>query len=96
MIGNLVVIAHDVKIDSDSHIVCQSGISGGAKIGAHVKILAQSGVIDNVAMADYSTLLSKSVATKNIQQGKIISGMYGREHKDELKIQAFLRTLKRK
>ena len=94
LIGNLVVIAHDVKIDSDSRIVCQSGIAGGAKIGSRVKILAQSGVVDNVELEDYVTLLSKSVATKNVKRGKIISGLYGREHKAELKIQAELRKLK--
>ena len=94
LIGNLVVIAHDVKIGSDSHIVCQSGIASGAKIGSHVKILAQSGVVDNVKISDFAMLMSKSVATKNIQRGKIISGMYGREHKNELKIQALLRKLK--
>ena len=95
LIGNLIVIAHDVKIGSDSHIVCQSGIAGRAKIGSHVRILAQSGVIDNVEIDDFATLMSKSVATKNIQRGKIISGMYGKEHKEELKTQALLRKLKR-
>lgn len=95
LIGNLIVIAHDVKIGADSHIVCQSGIAGGAKIGSHVKILAQAGVGDNVEIDDFATLLSKSAATKNIRRGKIISGMYGREHNDELKTQALLRKLKR-
>lgn len=66
-----------------------------AKIGSHVKILAQSGVIDNVEIDDFATLMSKSVATKNIQRRKIISGMYGKEHKEELKTQALLRKLKR-
>lgn len=93
LIGNLVVIAHDVKIGSDSHIVCQSGIASRAKIGSHVKILAQSGVVDNVEVDDFVMLMSKSVATKNIQRGKIISGLYGREHKSELKTQALLRKL---
>lgn len=93
LIGNLVVIAHDVKIGSDSHIVCQSGIASRAKIGSHVKILAQSGVVDNVEISDFAMLMSKSVATKNIQRGKIISGLYGREHKSELKTQALLRKL---
>ncbi len=93
LIGNLVVIAHDVKIGADSHIVCQSGIASRAKIGSHVKILAQSGVVDNVEVDDFVMLMSKSVATKNIQRGKIISGLYGREHKSELKTQALLRKL---
>lgn len=95
LIGNLVVIAHDVKIGSDSHIVCQSGIASNAKIGSHVKILAQSGVIDNVKIDDFATLMSKSVATKNIKRGKVISGLYGKEHQEELRTQALLRKLKR-
>ena len=76
LIGNLAIVAHDVKI------------------GSHVKILAQSGVADNVVIEDCVTLLAKSAATKNIKRGKIISGMHGREHKNELKIQALLRKLK--
>ena len=91
----MVVIAHDVKIGSDSHIVCQSGIASNAKIGSHVKILAQSGVIDNVKIDDFATLMSKSVATKNIKRGKVISGLYGKEHQEELRTQALLRKLKR-
>ena len=95
LIGNLVVIAHDVKIGADSHIVCQSGIASRAKIGSHVKILAQSGVVDNVEISDFAMLMSKSVATKDVQRGQIISGLYGKDHKSELKFQAMLRKLNR-
>ena len=94
LIGNLVVVAHDVQIGSDSRIVCQSGIAGGAELGTHVKVLGQSGVIDGIFMGDYSTLLAKSGATKNIGCGEVVSGHYGRNHKDELRIQAMIRKLK--
>lgn len=94
LIGNLVVVAHDVHIGSDSRIVCQSGIAGGAKLGACVKVFGQSGVINGVYMDDYSTLLAKSLATKNIRHGGIVSGLYGRQHQEELKFQAKMRRYK--
>lgn len=94
LIGNLVVIAHDVRIKKDSRIVCQVGIAGGASIGEHVKILGQSGVANNVHVGNYATVLAKSVATKNVEDGEKISGVYGREHKAEMKAQALLRKLK--
>lgn len=93
LIGNLVIVAHDVHIGRDSRIVCQSGIAGSAELGSHVKLLGQSGVVNDVNMGDYSTLLAKSVATKNVDCGKTISGIYGREHKEELKLQARCRRL---
>lgn len=94
LIGNLVVIAHDVCIANDSRVVCQSGIAGGAVLGKHVKIMGQSGVVGGVRMDDYSTLLAKSIATKNIDSGKVVSGVYGRDHNEELKIQARIRMYK--
>ena len=94
LIGNLVVIAHDVHIGKDSRIVCQSGIAGGAKLGTHVKVLGQSGIADGVCMGDYSTLLAKSVATRSISCGRTISGIYGRDHRAELKFQARIRKSK--
>lgn len=94
LIGNLVVVAHDVHIGRDSRIVCQSGIAGGAELGTHVKMLGQSGVIDGVYMDDNSILLAKSLATKNISRGGIVSGIYGRQHREELKFQARMRKYK--
>ena len=94
LIGNLVVVAHDVHIGRDSRIVCQSGIAGGAELGSHVKILGQSAVVDGVYMDDYSVLLAKSMATKNISHGRTVSGIYARDHRDELKIQARIRKYK--
>lgn len=91
LIGDLVVIGHDVKIGHDSHIVCQAGLAGRAVIGSHVKIMGQAGIAEGIEIADYGNVLAKSSATKNVRKGKTISGLHGREHRKELKIQALLR-----
>lgn len=91
LIGNLVVIGHDVKIGNDSHISCQAGLAGRAVIGSHVKIMGQAGIAEKINVEDYASILAKSSATKIVLKGKVISGLYGREHKEEMKIQALLR-----
>ena len=91
LIGNLVIVAHDVHIGKNSRMVCQSGIAGKSKLGDRVLIMGQSGVIDNIKIGNDSIILAKSVATKNIKAGSKISGIYGREHSEELKIQSFVR-----
>ncbi|WP_051652310.1 DapH/DapD/GlmU-related protein [Mitsuokella jalaludinii] len=91
LIGNLTVIAHDVRIGGGSRVVCQSGLAGGATLGKNVLILAQSGVVDYVVVGDNSMVMAKSVATKDVPPRKKISGTHGREHRQELKFQARLR-----
>ncbi len=92
-IGDLTVIAHDVLVGQDSRIVCQSGIAGWAQLGSHVKVMGQSCVRDGVCIEDFATLLGKSAATKNVKRGTIVLGNYGRERRQELKIQALLRKM---
>lgn len=91
LIGNLVIVAHDVHIGKNSRMACQSGIAGKSKLGDRVLIMGQSGIIDNITIGNDSIILAKSVATKNIKAGSKISGNYGREHSEELKIQSFVR-----
>lgn len=91
LIGNLVVVGHDVKIGRDSQISCQTGLAGRSMIGSHVNLMGQSGVSENVRVEDFSIILGKSAATRHVARGQIISGRHGRENEEELRIQAFLR-----
>lgn len=96
LIGNLVLIAHDVKIGDSCMLICQSGISGRVIIGKRVSIWGKTGVKDNVSIGDDSCILAMSAVTKNVGKGKVISGLFSREHKKELKIQGFIERLFRK
>lgn len=85
IIGNLVEIAHDVKIGADCLIVSQVGICGNVTIGNRVQILGQSGIKNGVTVGDNVIILAKSGVTKNIRAGQKVSGMFSREHRAELK-----------
>lgn len=93
IIGNLVEIAHDVKIGRGCLIISQAGICGNATIGDGVRIYGQSGVVGCVKIGGGATVLAKSVVTKNIRTGQTVSGMFSRDHAAELRRLARLRRL---
>lgn len=92
IVGNLVEIAHDVKIGAGCLIVSQVGICGNVTIGNRVQIFGQAGIKNWVTVGDGAIILAKSGVTKNIRAGQKVSGMFSREHRDELKLIAVTRT----
>ena len=93
IIGNLVEIAHDVKIGEDCLIVSQVGICGNVEIGKRVKIFGQAGIVDWAKIGDGVTVMSKTRVTKNIRASKKVSGMFCRDHSTELKMIAKMEKL---
>lgn len=92
-IGNLIDIGHDVCIGHDCKIVSQTGIASNVNIGDYVTIYGQVGVSNNVCIGNKAVVYAKSLVTKNVNENRHISGMYARDHVEELKIQAKLRKL---
>ena len=92
-IGDLVNIGHDVQIGKACKIVSQTGIAGNVLVGSHVLIYGQSGIANDVCIGDGATIMGKSSVTKDISAGQVVSGMYARQHWDELRLQAKMRKL---
>lgn len=92
-IGNLIDIGHDVLIGHDCKIVSQSGVASNVKIGDYVTIYGQVGIANNVCIGDWATIYAKSLVSKNVLEKQHVSGMYARDHIEELRIQAKLRKL---
>lgn len=95
LIGNLVEIAHDVKIGVGCLIVSQVGISGNVTIGDGVDIYGQAGIASGLTIGDEAVIFAKSGITRNVASGSKVSGMFGREHFQELRARAKLRKLLR-
>lgn len=91
VIGNLVELAHDVKVGENSLILSQTGICGGAEIGQGVRIMGQVGINERVRVADHATILARSMVTKHVGERQIVSGAFSREHRKELRLQARIR-----
>lgn len=90
-IGNLIDIGHDVCIGHDCKIVSQTGIASNVKVGNYVTIYGQVGVANHVTIGDKAVVYAKSLVTKNVNAGKHVSGMYARDHIEELRMQAKLK-----
>lgn len=95
LIGNLVEIAHDVKIGVGCLIVSQVGISGKVTIGDGAEIYGQAGVTNGISIGDGAIIFAKAGITHNVKPQKKVSGMFAREHSQELKARAKLRKLLR-
>ena len=73
-IDNLVQIAHNVVVGTDTVIAALSGVAGSAKIGDRVTLAGQVGIIDHVEIGDDVTIGVQAVATKNLPPGGAFLG----------------------
>ena len=92
-IDNLVHIGHNCEIGQNTIIVGCVGISGSVQIGDRCLIAGQAGVGQHVTIGDDVKILQKSAVMKDIPSGRTVSGLHGRDHREELRIQAALRGL---
>lgn len=91
VIGDLVDIGHDCDIAENCRIVSQSGISGNVTIGKGTVIYGQSGAANFVKIGKNVTVMARTAVTKNIGDNKTISGAFGRQHSEELRLNAKIR-----
>lgn len=90
-IGDGVVIGHDVHIGRKCRIVSQAGIAGRSVLEDGVEVMGQAGIVENVNIGEGSIIKAKSLVSKNVPDNEVISGLYGRKHIEEMRLQAVLR-----
>ncbi len=69
-IDNLVQIAHNVEIGSNTAIAAQTGIAGSSKIGDFVIMGGQVGITGHVEIDSFVQLATRSGVSKNLKKGK--------------------------
>ena len=93
-IDNLVQIAHNVEIGSNTAIAAQTGVSGSTKIGKNCLIGGQVGVAGHISIADKTIVTAQSGVTKTIRkEGQIVGGTPASPNSEYLKRNALLRQL---
>ena len=79
-IDNLVHIAHNTRVGSDSIIAAQAGLSGSCEVGEKVIIAGQVGIVDHVKVGDGAVIIAQSGITADVEPGTIVSGSPGMPH----------------
>jgi len=92
-IDNLVQIAHNVTIGSNSIIVAQAGISGSTHIGDGVTIAGQAGLVGHITIGDGAVCAAQAGVTKSVPPKTIVSGYPARPHEEAKKLNAYISRL---
>lgn len=93
-LDNLIQIAHNVEIGSNTVIASQSGISGSTRVGENCIIGGQVGIVGHIQIAKGSQINAKSGISKSItEENKQWNGAPVSPFRDSLKMQAVYRRL---
>ena len=93
-LDNLLQIAHNVEIGSNSVIAALTGISGSTKIGNNVMIGGQAGIVGHIQIADGTKINAKSGVSKSIlTPNTAVTGTPASDYTSNLRTQALVRKL---
>lgn len=93
-IDNLVQVAHNVEVGTNTVIAAQSGVSGSTRLGNHIMIGGQVGIVGHLHIADGTRINAQSGVTKSIKQpGTAITGSPAYDYAAALRSQVAARRL---
>lgn len=93
-LDNLIQIAHNVEIGSNTVIAAQAGVSGSSKIGKNVMIGGQAGLVGHIQVADGAKINAQSGVAKSIKQpNTAVTGSPAFEYNQALRSQILSRNL---
>ncbi|MCO6496954.1 MAG: UDP-3-O-(3-hydroxymyristoyl)glucosamine N-acyltransferase [Chitinophagaceae bacterium] len=93
-LDNLIQIAHNAEVGSNTVIAAQSGISGSTKIGKNVMIGGQAGLVGHLQIADGVKINAQSGVTKSIKaKNTAVTGTPAFEYTQALRSQILNRRL---
>ena len=87
-IDNLVQVGHNVKMGVGCLMAAQSGVSGSTTMGDYVTFGGQSGSVGHISIGSHATIMARGAPAKNVEEGAMISGFPGRDHKKQIKVLA--------
>ena len=91
-IDNLVQIAHNVSVGSNTVMSAQSGVSGSVKIGDNVIIAGQVGLAGHLEITDNVVLMAQSGVAKTISKPGLYFGSPAKEARTAKILEAHFRN----
>ncbi|MEF9987091.1 MAG: UDP-3-O-(3-hydroxymyristoyl)glucosamine N-acyltransferase [Bacteroidales bacterium] len=93
-LDNLIQVAHNVEIGSDTVIAAQTGISGSSKVGNNCQIGGQVGIAGHITIANKTSIGAQAGVLGNVRkEGEILLGSPAFDYKQYLKAYALFRKL---
>lgn len=93
-LDNLIQIAHNVEIGSNTVIAAQTGVSGSTKIGENVILGGQVGVVGHINIAKGSQVQAQSGISRSIkEENKKWAGAPATNYQDHMRSQVVLQRL---
>jgi UDP-3-O-[3-hydroxymyristoyl] glucosamine N-acyltransferase len=93
-LDNLIQVAHNVDIGTNTVIAAQTGVSGSTKIGQNCVIGGQVGMVGHIHIADGTKINAQSGLSKSITiPNTSLTGSPAYDYKSSLKSQAIFRNL---
>lgn len=91
---NLIQIAHNVEIGTNTVIAAQTGISGSTKVGKNVMFGGQVGTAGHITIADGSRINGQTGVNKSIKEpNKAFNGTPALEFSQSLRLQIMTKNL---
>jgi UDP-3-O-[3-hydroxymyristoyl] glucosamine N-acyltransferase len=95
-LDNLVQIAHNVEIGSNTVIAAQAGISGSTRLGANCMVGGQVGVVGHISLADGTQIGAQSGVSKTVaDKGKALRGSPAQDYRQQLRSESLFRQLEK-
>jgi UDP-3-O-[3-hydroxymyristoyl] glucosamine N-acyltransferase len=93
-LDNLIQVAHNVEIGTNTVIAAQTGVSGSTKIGNNVMIGGQVGIVGHIIIADGTRINAQSGVSKSIKNAhSTVTGSPAFDYTSTLRSQAIFRNL---
>lgn len=93
-LDNLIQIAHNVEIGSNTVIASQSGVSGSTKIGEESVIGGQVGIVGHITIAPRTKINAKTGINRSIEEeNKAWNGIPATDYRHSLKVWAVQKRL---
>jgi UDP-3-O-[3-hydroxymyristoyl] glucosamine N-acyltransferase len=92
-IDNLCQIGHNSRIGSHTAIAAFGGMAGTTTIGDYVQVGGQTMFKGHITVGDRAIIAGGSHVWGDVPDGAFLSGRPAQNHRDEVRLQAYLRRL---